>query len=233
MDQTANELCRRIMSRPYRQPEGASYESPEQKRVASLEKSVLDAIGDRYRDCTLENYLIGNDRYRALRLAVKENCAKIQASICDFVRRGRNLIFCGPPGTGKDHLMVALLKSAIVESHHTVRWCNGQRLFSEFRDLFDSKQSEESFIGGYSRPGVLAISDPAPPKGEVREHAAHMLYQIVDERYRRNQGVWMTINVINVSEARTVLGEPICSRLMHNAEVVFCNWPDFRMGGVT
>ena len=134
----------------------------------------------------------------------------------------------GPAGTGKDHLLVALLREAIVCYGFKVQWLNGQNLFRMFRDQIDSGKSEASFIQAFERPDILAISDPIPPKGETSNYTAHMLYQIIDSRYRVMKSTWVTANVATRQEGEAALSAPIFDRLLDNAFTLFCNWPSYR-----
>lgn len=188
----------------------------------------MSTVGDRYRNCSLDNFEVGSDAFSKQRSQALEKCRKFAARIGQAIDSGSNLVFCGPPGTGKDHLLVALLRLAIREAGASVQWCNGQQLFASFRDLIDSERTEAGFLRSFSSPRVLAISDPVPPKGDVSNHAAHMLYQIVDDRYRNRLSTWVTINVKSTAEAEQALGAPIFSRLLDSSFALFCNWPDRR-----
>ena len=144
------------------------------------------------------------------------------------IESGGNVILYGPCGSGKDHLMVALLRAAVYKHGYDARWCNGQDLFGAFRDNISTDTSEATLIARYTVPMVLAISDPVPPRGEASAYAASMLYRLVDGRYRRRRGVWVTVNVTTPEELAAALTAPVADRLRDNTVAVFCNWASYR-----
>lgn len=191
------------------------------------ERELFDRIGKRYADASLDTFRVGDDEHTNKRLEVKRKVSSFLDQSDAHIRSGGNVLVCGPPGTGKDHLLCAMLKQAIYDGHK-VQWWNGQELFRQFRDQIDSDKSEGSLVASFLRADVLAISDPVPPKGNASEYAAHMLYQIVDARYRGMKSTWITANMAGKQEAQEALSAPIFDRLLDNAFTLFCNWPSYR-----
>jgi DNA replication protein DnaC len=56
----------------------------------------------------------------------------------DFVKEGRNIVFCGNPGTGKTHLSIALGIKACLEGH-TVFFTSVPRLLTQIRECRSQK----------------------------------------------------------------------------------------------
>lgn len=198
-----------------------------QQKAAVAERELFARIGKRYADATLESFRAGDDEHTNKRIEVKRKVATFLMESDGHIRAGGNVLICGPPGTGKDHLLCAMLRQAIQDGH-TVQWWNGQSLFRQFRDQIDSTRSEGSFLTSFLHADVLAISDPVPPKGNASDYAAHMLYQIVDQRYGAMKSTWVTANMATKQDAQDALSAPIFDRLLDNAFTVFCNWPSFR-----
>lgn len=223
------DLCRRILSRPQ---SSEPYASPQRVRQQSIVTEFLDTIGPRYRRVSFESFEVGRDQHTAARTKALRRSREIaeKASEDGINRHPENVLFIGPSGTGKDHLMMSMLKQ-VVENGTLVCWRNGQSLYSEFRDLIPSNKSEAACLAPLIRASLLAISDPAPPKGDVSSYGAQLLYQVIEERYRQERPTWMTINALDRKELDRVLGAPIVSRLCHNCELILCEWPDFRATG--
>lgn len=235
---TLESVSKAIAEKPLR----PSTESSDPK-IGEAKQRWLDLsrrIGRRYEDCTLANYKVSSPVQREAVEAVRKFCENMP----EHIRTGRNAILFGPVGTGKDHLLVAMLKSAIRDGGASCHWCNGADLYGELRDLIDKEGSESSQLRKYIEPAVLAISDPLPPLigknesadklGQLTSFQAQMLLRIVDARYRQCRATWMTMNVLNGQEAEDRLGVQLVDRLRDdNALRVFCNWQSFRKGGLT
>lgn len=194
---------------------------------ARREESLLAAIGKRYSTCELKNFDLGQDDNRGKRIDAVKRCQALADNLPNHIADGGNVVICGPPGTGKDHLLVGLLKYAVLYDAE-IQWRNGQELYRSFRDQIDSDRSEASLVNSFVKADILAISDPVPPKGTASDYAAHMLYQIVDARYRAMKGTWVTANVANKAEAVEALSAPIFDRLLDNSFTLFCSWPSYR-----
>src|SRR5262249_39787414 len=134
------------------------------QREAALQR--LEAqLGKRYsRDRTrLETFNV----YHPAQNEVIDRLRKISEQWPERLLRGDGLLFYGSVGTGKDHLLAAMLYAAI-ERGAGCMWLNGQELYGRFRDLMDTGEAEEGVIRRLAEPQVLAISDPIPAVGGAR-----------------------------------------------------------------
>lgn len=105
----------------------------------------------------------------------------LQLASCDFIRHHRNLLICGPTGTGKSHLAQALVHEACrqgFDAHFTsvtkmLQHLNGGRADGTFDRRLQS----------YLRPDLLVLDDfglkPLQPPGPGD------LYDIIDGRYEQ------------------------------------------------
>jgi len=221
LSDTVARVCSRLEDVPDRQ---AEIEERERKAEVQRRLAALWAErGERYSRCTLDNFEVEN----AAQKAVLEALRSLAAHLAEYIRAGHNLIANGPPGTGKDHAMTALMRLAI-EAGLSVTWTSGPRLFAAWRDRIDSDAGEEAFTRKLVAPDVLAISDPVPPYGSPTPWQAAKLYELIDARYSRRRAVWVTMNCGDREEAAARLGEAVLDRLRHDATTLTLDWPSFR-----
>ncbi len=186
---------------------------------------LAKAIGKRYSqaEVKLETYQI----YHAAQKAVVERVMQL----CQEPLSDRGVVFFGPAGTGKDRFLAALMYAAIAKSAcpgRCVSWWNGSDLFGHFRDLISSEVPEHKALQEFSKPELLAISDPTPPNGKLTDWNLLQFGRIIDRRYRDCKPTCITINASNEQDASDILTAPIWGRLVENSEVIPCRWPDFR-----
>lgn len=187
-------------------------------------QEVVDQVGRRYAAATLANFKTITPESGMVLGAVRRYAEGLKAN----VEAGVGLVLLGPPGTGKDHLVVAVLKQAAREGFK-VHWVDGAELFASARDNIDGGDTEARWSKRFTAPDILAISDPIPPVGEVKEgFQISTLFRIVDRRYREQKPTLITINVADAKEAAAKMSGNIVDRLSHDAVVLKCNWASYR-----
>ena len=197
------------------------------RRVAALHrKDCIEALdrdlGKRFRQCGLKNYEV----YDPAQEPVVDRLKELQAGVVDHVRAGRGLFLYGSCGTGKDHLLAAVVRKAAWEGL-SARFVNGIKLFGDVADAWREERSEGDVVGPLLRPDVLLISDPVLPSG-ITESNQRTLYRLIAGRYDRGRSTWCTCNVAGATGAAELLGRQVYDRLIDDAIRLHCNWPSYR-----
>jgi DNA replication protein DnaC len=224
-------------------------EEDKQRSLVQRRKYVLnalvDSVGERYARCALNNYECNHDEQRKVVDLIREYGREVTSRI----DRGQNIIWLGPPGTGKDHLMFALSHQAIW-AFRTLLWISGQELWLHLRatiggnahsprysrtDLYDGYfeaslgSSEMAVVNKLASVDVLCLSDPIRPgAAPLSDYQADTLLNIVDKRYRQQLPTWVTCNCATRKEMEDRIGGQVVDRLADGALVLACNWPSHR-----
>lgn len=155
----------------------------------------------------------------------------LQLASCEFIRRKRNVLLCGPSGVGKSHLSQALVHEAarqgfsalFVNTHKMLRHLHGGR----------ADASWERRLNGYLRPDLLVLDDFGL-KPLQTTMAASDLYDIIAERYE--SGSMIITSNRSPNEWPSLFGDPLLAsagldRLTDAAEVVVIRGPSYRARG--
>jgi DNA replication protein DnaC len=192
----------------------------------------------RYRRARLDNFtLYGTEAEQKQQRRVIDAIREFSSKISENIASGRNLVLFGPPGTGKDHLLAAVMREAVRaawkegDNYDQFAWTNGADLFSSARDCIDSEvRTEQSEFRRWVSPTILAISDPVPPfkDDKLTPFQSSFLLRVIDGRYRSGKPTFVTMNVESGKEAEGRLGAQVVDRLRDGALVCHCFWPSFR-----
>jgi DNA replication protein DnaC len=151
----------------------------------------------------------------------------LQLAGCDYVRRKRNALICGPTGVGKSHLAQALAHEAcrlgfdvlFVNTHKMLQHIHGGRADGTW----------EKRLATYLRPDLLVLDDfglkPLTPPLPAD------LYDVVNERYEAGS-ILLTSNRAP-SEWPDLFGDPLLAsagldRLAHQAETLVIEGKSYR-----
>lgn len=217
------------------QPTPKAHSDPVEKaRQEGWEKWVRlrERLGKRYAECKLSNFQLSEDvKDRERQVKVVDALRSYAEQMPKHLGSGKGIVLYGPAGTGKDHLLAAMMQHACW-MNFGVAWRNGMDLYAERRDAISSEKLERELIQDLAQPDVLSISDPIPPTGTLTEGQMEFLFRIVDARYRQCKPIWVTANFAEGKEAESRIGKQVVDRLRDGALALHCNWPSFRKAGL-
>lgn len=187
--------------------------------------ALMLQLGNRYSPklCSLDTFEVYCE---AQRTAVNR-LRSIQSRLSAFIGDGSGLVLFGAVGTGKDHLLAAMLYAA-ADLGLACKWVNGQEVYGRFRDAIEEGKVEREIIADLAAPDVLGISDPVPPSGNPSPYNLQQLYRLLDRRYRELKPTWITLNALSPEDADAKLSAQCFDRLRDGAEILRCFWPSYR-----
>jgi DNA replication protein DnaC len=146
-----------------------------------------------------------------------------------FVRTCTNIVFLGPPGTGKTHLSLALADRALTAGYSVV--------FTTLAELAQTLESAShpglmrQRLRRYIAPSLLVIDEVGYTK-LLQEQARHF-FELVAARYEHGS-IILTSNTRfaqwgSLLGGDEILATALLDRLLHHAEVIPINGRSYRM----
>src|SRR5215472_4172705 len=145
-----------------------------------------------------------------------------------FLQSATNIIFLGPPGTGKTHLSIALVVKARASGYSA--------LFTTLTHLAEALDTAShpglvrQRLRRYTTPSVLVIDEVGYTK--LSPGQAHHFFELVTARYEHGS-ILLTSNTV-FSDWGQLLGDDVLAtalldRLLHHAEIITINGNSYRM----
>ncbi len=136
----------------------------------------------------------GPATFDAYKPATQEQAQALQKSK-EFVHKwpgGRGLVLSGPVGTGKTHLLAAMLKTLCIERGVRAAYVEISLLYSTIRRGFQEGKSGGEIIGPLSKIELLAIDELGKGRGSAFE--LETLDELIARRYNAGKTTLFATN---------------------------------------
>jgi DNA replication protein DnaC len=148
-----------------------------------------------------------------------------------FIERKESILFLGGNGVGKSHLAQSLALIACQGGYRTY-YTTCSELIRElntgvYENTLDKKMRK------YINPELLLIDEMGHDRLELQVvKEAHLLFKVIDERYKQNKSLIFTTNIEEPDWAE-FLGDPISTsaildRIFHHSVIVRIKGPSYR-----
>jgi len=149
----------------------------------------------------------------------------------DFVKRKQGLVIAGNSGTGKSHIVKALLLTGCKQQYRCL-YTTGAKMLSELTaSLADNSISKK--LKDYISPEILCIDEIGFDRLEQQDaRNASLFFKVIEGRYCKGSTM-MTTN-IDFKNLGDYLGDPVITtaivdRMVHHSIIINIQGPSWRM----
>jgi len=147
---------------------------------------------------------------------------------CRFVRESRSVLFLGPPGIGKSHLVQAIGYQAIKAGFLVLY----RSIFDLVRDFLHDEAfaGQDKVLNKYLKPDLLIVDDMGMK--QLPKRSGEYLFEIIMRRYETRSMI-MTSNRPLEDWGKLIGDVPaataILDRFLHHAEIVTITGKSYRL----
>ena len=147
---------------------------------------------------------------------------------CEFIRKKENIVFIGPPGTGKTHLSVSIGIKALQQGYKVIFTTVSDMMSALFESKADNSYAQK--LRYYLSCDLLILDELGFRK--LNEQIVDQFYEIVSQRYEKGSLI-ITSNKTFDEWGHifwdSILVSAILDRIVHHCHLVLIKGESFRM----
>lgn len=147
---------------------------------------------------------------------------------CEFIRKKENVVFIGPPGTGKTHLSISIGIKALQQGYKVIFTTVSDMMSALFESKADNSYAQK--LKYYLSSDLLILDELGFRK--LNEHIVDQFYEIISQRYEKGSMI-ITSNKTFDEWGNifwdSILASAILDRIVHHCHLVLIKGESFRM----
>lgn len=147
---------------------------------------------------------------------------------CEFIRKKENVVFIGPPGTGKTHLSISIGIKALQQGYKVIFTTVSDMMGALFESKADNSYAQK--LKYYLSSDLLILDELGFRK--LNEHIVDQFYEIISQRYEKGSLI-ITSNKTFDEWGNifwdSILASAILDRIVHHCHLVLIKGESYRM----